>query len=175
MCGQTKWLHTLLIIVIISLVSGEIARAQKPSSSTQNEVIAKIIMELPRYVLLNATEKQSSSLCVPDDAEFYSYLLALNEKRRVFNHIHSTLDTTQSNCRYIYVGKTKLARQLLRSGYPRDSILISNYEAFINEGGAIAVVDNAGKIEIYLNLSTIEHQNADLSPDLIEVSKRVIQ
>lgn len=143
------------------------------ASDREQQVIAKILMEFPRYVKID-TVKARPALCIVGRKNLFTTARALNDVRKTYSDVR-LFNAQLALCDFIYSDDTKQARQLIADAADYEVITISNYHNFIDEGGAIGVVNINGTISIELNLSTANEKQAVFSPDLIELSQRVIQ
>lgn len=165
-----RFFRALAFIVAI-LLCWNLSFADPINQGDKNEVLARIVLELPRYVYFRDANN-TSMLCIAGNPELYEHLVKLNTKVQSYSSI---IEAGKQSCRYNYVEKKQEARRLLRSSTIAGKLFISNYSSFVDEGGAIAIIDNNGRLEINLNLTAVKRLNGKFSPDLIELSKKVIQ
>jgi len=138
-----------------------------------NAVIAGILLEIPNYIILPNERRQ---LCVIENAGLSYAAQKLNQRKKIYQHIFlkNRLHNLNS-CDVIHVSDKAWARKALTAPATSNKLIISDYHAFVDEGGTIAVLDNNGVIGIELNISAAKRLGISINPDLIEVSVRVIQ
>lgn len=137
----------------------------------QYKAIAKIILQLPRYT---KGLPEDPTICIGANDRFYTLLGELNEEKRAFSRIENGIvNNGFGGCNLAYADQVNLGRRIVKSNM--QGLTIANYSSFIDEGGAIAIVDVQGRMEIQLNLTAAKKQGLSFSPDLIELSERVVQ
>ncbi len=165
----------LLGIIMI----GSPCYAEQLNSKNLSAMRARIIALLPQYTSFLSAErlKRSKTLCIIHANDVYQELSKSTNLNSALQLVQddSTYDTKK--CQFTYVGDKKVAQHfLLEDAESRHSTFyISDYERFVDEGGALALVEKAGRIEVYINLTAAKNVGVQFSPDLIEISQRVLQ
>ncbi len=162
----------LAIIANCMLAPHSTAFAQELQNRS-NHITANILLEIPRYIETSVIKLET--LCIVDNSDLSRKAKERNTTKNSFKKI--ILLNTKSNltdCDFVYTENKRQARRYLRNKSYK-TIITSNYSSFIDEGGALAILDDNGQIGIELNLSTAKQLDITFNPDLLEVSKRVIQ
>ncbi len=160
-------------------MSGSKSCAEQTGGKNFGTMRAKIIALLPQYTTVLAAEKSQASrtLCIIHADGIYSELSKNTYLNRPLLLIQDADAYDASKCWFTYIGEKKLAQHFLledaESGHSK--FYISDYERFVDEGGALALVEKAGRIEVYINLTAAHNAGIQFSPDLIEISQRVLQ
>jgi len=166
-----KLARTLVISALFILGWNLETSATPPPAEIKGRVLARILSKLPDYI--NYAESNSKELCIIRDEELYN-LLRLNIRNDLgFRFISTLADQDIAHCSLLYASDAKIARAALIRN--KALFIVSNYPRFVDEGGPAALVENDGRIEIHLNLTAAKERKARFNPDLIEISKRVIQ
>jgi hypothetical protein len=136
----------------------------------KDKIVANILLQLPRYTESLVSRSQ---LCVASDKAFFAVIEELNNQKPVYKNVRFIERGSYEGCDFIYADEALRAQKVLK--LKSSALTIASYENFIDEGGAVAVVDSQGRVEIQLNLTAAQKIGITFSPDLIELSKRVIQ
>lgn len=157
--------------LIALLLCCSISEAAEPYAD--NKIAANILLQLPKYIVRDS--KKPLTLCLQTTDNFLLLTRDLNASKKIYSSIHPLKTTSDiEDCTFLFVDDKLKARKFLREN-PGGVLFISNYEHVVNEGGAIAVIESQGQIEIHLNLTAAKKAGAQFSPDLIELSKKVVQ
>lgn len=163
-------------IAVFSLVLAAIVLPATHSRAavTEHDIIAKILVSLPHYAKLPQKKAGFITLCVDGNDALFQAALKQNSKQHMYASVYQRLDRS-APCDFAYVESIKKVRKILNSDLHLSTLLISHYPRFIDEGGPIGVVIIDGRVQIEINLSAAARLKVELSPDLIEISERIIQ
>ena len=164
-----KHYQVILACFVSALIIGNAAAADPKD---EDLITAKILIQLPRYI--THASQIEPVLCVAAPNELYKIIQSLNKSRRTYNSI-KLYRSDPNECQFVYAAGVKPARKLIAATSDSSIITISDYSNFIDEGGVIGVRNSNGTMVIELNLSAANDKHVTLSPDLIELSQRVIQ
>lgn len=163
-------------LLAVSLCAALFAQpfAAAAMSPQEGAIRAAIIMQLPRYVAWKEIKKPT--LCLMKNDSLNRSIKALNAKRETYKEILTlSMDQALSQCDVIYIDDKREARRLITSTADAYALIISNYSSFVDEGGTIGLINSSGSVGVEINLSNAMERGITLSPDLIEISRRVIQ
>lgn len=164
----------ILFLFFLFVLLSNTADAQNNTPSAA-EITAKILLELPKYIQF-PDMKQGVEVCIFGDTETYELVSSQNRKKLNPYDIRLVMKIANiDECNFVFTGNQTDTRKLIPASENTGVVLVSNYSSFIEEGGAVAVVDLNGNIEIELNLGVIAEKDIVLNPDLIDLSARVIQ
>ncbi|MES2985290.1 MAG: YfiR family protein [Pseudomonadota bacterium] len=136
---------------------------------------AGILTEIPRYAVASGPKKVTK-LCIIGDKDVWHAVQKQNQKKTIFSDVEFLDEASpDKKCDIIYTSNQRTARKLIVSMDVPGVILVSTYASFVDEGGLIGLVEKNGLVTLELNLSSAADRKITLSPDLIEISKRVVQ
>lgn len=167
-------LRRMLICAGSLVLCAALAAMPAWSADSVQATRAAILMEIPRYLTIN--NRQPDKLCLSNvPLHVIEELQRHNHGKKMYKMIASATSVKDGTCDLLYVEGRRSAQQAIRQTMGQALVLISNYSEFIHEGGTIGLVESMGSVSMELNLSNAGIRHVVVRPDLIEVSKRVVQ
>lgn len=139
---------------------------------SERELMAKMLIALPHYIETDLATTRRPTLCVEGSHEVALIARSMNDPLKSYAKVTEEINPS---CDVIYSGQRQQARRAIVRTSGQSLVVVSSYATFVDEGGMVGFVAKKGVIQIELNISAAKERRIRFSPDLIELSARVVQ
>lgn len=157
----------------IGLACAAIPGPAAAQSSDANQLRAAIVFNVLRFVEFPAETGGKVEFCVAADAPESAALRALTG-RRAGPHavsVRTIRGASYGGCDVVFLSSAD--RDQIERAAGRGRLLIGNGRSFIDNGGAVGLVQSGGQVRFQLNLKAASQSQITISSRLIRLASKV--
>lgn len=168
---RPSWLSRLCLMMCLACML--IASPSAAQSSDANQLRAAIVFNVLRFVEFPTDQGGTIEFCVAADAPENAALRSFSGRRAGARQVsvRTIRSGSYSGCDVVFLASADSDQIERASG--RGRLLIGNGRSFIDNGGAVGLVQSGGQVRFQLNLRAASQSQVVISSRLIRLASRV--